>query len=155
MNTSNNSLNGQAGSESLFPGNKLKTRYPTLNNVSLLVIDNNVSDHEYLPEYLRQAGLLVDCAENGFEGLKKINKNTYSVVLMDVHMPRMDGYEATRKIRTDPRFATLPIIAMTAYTSDEDIEDCLASGMNAHIGKPLEFNKLFELIVYWVGKTAK
>jgi CheY-like chemotaxis protein len=155
MNTYNSLPNEPVSSDSMYSPNRIVTKHPILSNATLLVIDNNVKNYEYLPEFLRQVGMFVDCAENGAEGLEMINKNTYSVVLMDVHMPIMDGFEATRQIRANPRFATLPIIAMTASTSDEDIADCLASGMNAHIGKPVDFNALFELIAYWVTKTAK
>ncbi|MDR3358165.1 MAG: response regulator [Desulfovibrio sp.] len=88
-------------------------------------------------------GLAVDCAENGRQALEMIQAapERYDAVLMDIQMPEMDGYEATRKIRglDDARARAVPIIAMTANVFREDVEKCLAAGMDDHTGKPLDF----------------
>jgi CheY-like chemotaxis protein len=92
---------------------------------------------------LEPTEIQIDCAENGAEALRLFSENpaAYSMVFMDVQMPEMDGYEATRRIRAldAPEAKTVPIIAMTANVFREDIEKCLESGMNAHVGKPLDF----------------
>jgi CheY-like chemotaxis protein len=74
--------------------------------------------------------------------------NKYNLVFMDVQMPEMDGYEATRRIRSlDDRWAKdIPIIAMTANVFREDVERCLEAGMNAHVGKPLDFDEVLEIL---------
>jgi two-component system sensor histidine kinase/response regulator len=79
----------------------------------------------------------------------------YPVVLMDVQMPEMDGYQATNKIRLDPRFASFPIIAMTAHATIEERQKCLAAGMNGHVSKPIDPSLLFETLERFVVPTAK
>ena len=70
----------------------------------------------------------------------------FDAVLMDLQMPEMDGYQATAKLRSDPRFAALPIIAMTAHATVEERERCLAAGMNDHVSKPIDPAALFETV---------
>jgi CheY-like chemotaxis protein len=95
---------------------------------------------------LEPTQLDIDCAENGAEALQlfKESPDKYDMIFMDVQMPVMDGYEATRKIRAldFPKAKEIPIVAMTANVFKEDIERCLASGMNNHIGKPLDLNEV-------------
>ena len=95
-------------------------------------------------------------ANNGRDGAYEILVNgpqppPFDVVLMDLQMPEMDGYQATAKIRADARFAKLPIIAMTAHATIEERQRCLAAGMNDHISKPIDPANLFET----VGKFYK
>jgi two-component system sensor histidine kinase/response regulator len=77
------------------------------------------------------------------------------VVLMDLQMPKMDGYQATRKIRSDPRFASFPIIAMTAHATIEERQKCLEAGMNGHVSKPIDPSSLFETLERFVSPTMK
>ena len=79
----------------------------------------------------------------------------FDVVLMDLQMPEMDGYQATRKIRSDPRFASFPIIAMTAHATVEERQKCLEAGMNGHVSKPIDPSSLFETLERFVSPTAK
>ncbi len=133
----------------LLPGKK-PGRYPSLNNAYLLLVEDNLINQEFMPEILGHEGIRVDLANNGVEAIAMIRERDYSAVLMDCQMPVMDGFEATRIIRADPRFADLPIIAMTANVMQEDQQRCLASGMNDHIGKPIEWEQFFQTLERWV-----
>ena len=91
-----------------------------------------------------QTNTAIDCAENGVEAVNMFSKTPekYDLILMDLQMPLMDGYEATRRIRKLdlPNAKNIPIIAMTANVFREDVEKCLEAGMNDHVGKPLDFD---------------
>ncbi|MDD5412929.1 MAG: ATP-binding protein, partial [Methylobacter sp.] len=125
-------------------------KYPELNNAYLLLVEDNPINQELMLEILGNNGMKVDLAIHGADAVAMVSKNDYSAVIMDCLMPVMDGYEASRLIRTDPRFADLPIIAMTANVMAEDRERCLASGMNDHIGKPIEWDQFFQTLVRWI-----
>jgi diguanylate cyclase (GGDEF)-like protein len=125
-------------------------KYPVLKNVYLLLVEDNLINQEVMQEVLSHEGIRVDLALNGKEAISMINRNDYSVVLMDCQMPVMDGFEASRIIRADSRFTDLPIIALTANVMDEDRERCLASGMNDHIGKPINWDTFFQTLARWV-----
>jgi CheY-like chemotaxis protein len=99
---------------------------------------------------LEEAEAFVDIAENGAAALRLIRANDYDAVLMDMQMPVMDGIEATRAVRADPRFADLPIIAMTANAMASDRELCLEAGMNDHIAKPIDPDQLFGVLLRWI-----
>lgn len=129
--------------------------YPMLNNVYLLLVEDNLINQEVMQEVLSHEGIRVDLADNGKEAVSMINRNNYSVVLMDCQMPVMDGFEASRIIRADSRFADLPIIALTANVMTEDRERCLASGMNDHIGKPINWDTFFQTLARWVRPINK
>ncbi|MFI3187424.1 MAG: response regulator, partial [Methylococcaceae bacterium] len=132
-----------------LPGKKT-VKYPSLNNAYLLLVEDNLINQEFMPEILGHEGIRVDLANNGVEAIAMIREHDYSAVLMDCQMPVMDGFEATRLIRADPRFADLPIIAMTANVMKEDQEHCFASGMNDHIGKPIEWEQFFQTLERWI-----
>jgi PAS domain S-box-containing protein len=108
----------------------------------LLLAEDIEINREILISLLEDTGVEIDCAENGKEALNMIDAapDKYDIVFMDVQMPQMDGLEAARRIRALPalRGITLPIIAMTANVFTDDIENCLAAGMDDHIGKPID-----------------
>ena len=81
-----------------------------------------------------------------------VRENDYDIVLMDMQMPVMDGTDATRAIRSDSRFQTLPIIAMTANAMASDRELCLQAGMNDHIAKPIDPDQLFSVLLHWIRR---
>jgi len=112
----------------------------------LLLAEDIAINREILISLLEDTGILIDCAENGKEALEKVSAapTKYDIIFMDVQMPKMDGLESTRRIRT--LGIDLPIIAITANVFMNDIEDCLAAGMNGHIGKPLDIDKVFEVL---------
>ncbi|MDE5833266.1 MAG: response regulator [Desulfovibrio sp.] len=115
---------------------------------SILLTEDNPMNQEIACEFLKGAGYHVDIANNGREAVDKLltaNPGQYDVVLMDVQMPIMDGYDATELIRAlpDAQLAQIPIIAMTANSFEEDRQEALRRGMNAHIAKPIDFKALF------------
>ena len=117
----------------------------------ILVAEDNELNREIAMELLSTAGIQVDSAENGLEAVEKIEQSEdgqFGMILMDIHMPVMDGLEATRKIRGLPsgRKANIPIIAMTADAFAEDILKCKNAGMDGHISKPVDIEKLFEMV---------
>jgi len=116
----------------------------------LLLTDDLEINREILIVLLEESGLEIDTAQNGQEALDKVSKATevYDIIFMDVQMPIMDGFEATRHIRLlpDNKGATVPIIAMTANVFKSDIEACIAAGMNDHFGKPYEVDRVLEIL---------
>ncbi|MFC1886111.1 response regulator [Thermodesulfobacteriota bacterium] len=103
----------------------------------LLLVEDNEINQQVAMEILAGVGFVVDIAENGRQAVEKVCKGAYDAVLMDVQMPVMDGYTATKEIRKDERFATLPILAMTASAMVQDREQAEKAGMNGHISKPI------------------
>ena len=114
----------------------------------LLLAEDIEINREIFIALLENTGLIIDCAVNGEEAVAIIEAapDNYDVVFMDLQMPKMDGIEATRQIRALPALQDkkLPIIAMTANVFKDDIEKCLAAGMNDHLGKPLDLDKVLE-----------
>ncbi|MBF0265853.1 MAG: response regulator [Gammaproteobacteria bacterium] len=120
---------------------------------ALLVEDNDVNK-EVAKEILENVGIEVTLANNGHEGVDLIltgdrDGNAFDIVLMDIQMPVMDGYEATTKIRQNDRFTQLPIIAMTANAMASDREHTAAVGMNHHISKPIDPDELYDVLVQY------
>lgn len=122
------------------------TKKLDLTNLKLLLVEDNIINQELTIAMLQEENIWVDLANNGSEAIEMLYENSYSAVLMDCHMPVMDGFEATRVIRSDSRFSNLPIIAMTANVMTEDRERCFASGMNEYIGKPIDWDQLFQIL---------
>ncbi len=116
----------------------------------LLLVDDNDVNQEVAQELLNDAGVRVDVADNGAMALAKLAVNDYDGVLMDCQMPVMDGYEATRQLRSNPAHAQLPVIAMTANAMVGDKEKCLAAGMNDFIAKPVDVEQLFTTLARWI-----
>lgn len=117
----------------------------------LLLVEDNEINLEIEVELLEDAGFLVDTAENGsvaLSMLKAEKPGTYSLVLMDIQMPVMDGYQAARAIRSlsDPALATIPIVALSANSFEEDRKASMASGMNAHLAKPIDIDQVLKTI---------
>ncbi len=117
----------------------------------VLVVEDNEINQQVAMEILAGAGLDVSLANNGQEGVNAVLANRYDAVLMDVQMPVMDGYTATRHIRRDPRFKDLPIIAMTAHAMTGDEEKSMAAGMNDHVTKPIDPAQLLATLAKWIA----
>jgi len=116
----------------------------------LLMAEDIEINREILIALLSDSGLQIDCAETGKEALDMVSAapDKYDIIFMDLQMPQMDGLEATRLIRglPDECCLNIPIVAMTANVFKEDIAACLAAGMNAHLSKPLDLDKIIEIL---------
>ncbi|HEX5217968.1 MAG TPA: response regulator [Verrucomicrobiae bacterium] len=121
-----------------------------LRGARILLTEDNDINQQIAVELLEGAGASVKVANNGREAVEILSESQqpppFDVVLMDLQMPEMDGYQATAKLRSDPRFGALPIIAMTAHATIEERQRCLAAGMNDHISKPIDPANLFETV---------
>ena len=120
----------------------------TLDGLHILLVEDNLINQQVAKELLQGQGARVDVADNGQLGVEAIAnaRPMFDVVLMDLQMPVMDGLMATRKIRHDLGLTDLPIIAITANAMSSDREECLAAGMNAHVGKPFDLVQLVALL---------
>ena len=122
-----------------------------LQGVRVLLVEDNAINRQVASELLAQAGLVVEMAVHGEQALDCLAQAEFDLVLMDVQMPVMDGYTASRRIREDPRWRSLPIIAMTANAMAEDRARAEAAGMNDHVAKPIVPRDLFQTLLRWRG----
>ncbi|WP_374979220.1 response regulator [Pseudomonas solani] len=122
----------------------------------ILLVDDDVRNIFALTSALEQKGARVEIARNGREAIDKLNAvPEIDLVLMDVMMPEMDGYEATRLIREEARWAKLPIIAVTAKAMKDDQDLCMRAGANDYLAKPIDLDRLFSLIRVWLPKLER
>ncbi|MEK1943490.1 MAG: response regulator [Pseudomonas sp.] len=143
-----------AGSLRKAPSKAARNRDEVFVNRQVLVVDDDMRNVYALISALDEKGVQVISAGNGQEALDKLEEYPdIDLVLMDVMMPVMDGYEATRRIRQDTRFAKLPIIAVTAKAMKDDQEQCLKAGASDYLAKPLDLERLFSLIRVWLPRT--
>ena len=129
----------------------------SLQGCQVLLCEDNELNMEIAQTLLEQKGMGVHCAANGQEGLQQFQQSppgSIDIVLMDLRMPVMNGYEAVRSIRALPRrdARSVPILAMSADAYPEDVERCLQAGMNGHIAKPVDPQLLFRQIARFCGK---
>ncbi|KJU86375.1 multi-sensor hybrid histidine kinase [Candidatus Magnetobacterium bavaricum] len=140
----------------LEQSNPVQTNDKTLNDIDMikntrvLLVDDDILSQLLTKEVLIKAGVVVETANNGKEAIDAVNRRGYDLVLMDVQMPEMGGYEASGVIRKDERFKDLPIIAMTANDFSGAREECVAAGMNDYISKPLNSNNLYKVLSRWL-----
>jgi signal transduction histidine kinase/CheY-like chemotaxis protein/ABC-type amino acid transport substrate-binding protein len=136
----------EINAEGIFEGKKL------------LVTEDMEINREILVSLLESTGINIDCAQNGLEAVEMASAapGKYDAILMDLQMPRMDGLEATRRIRAlekERGSLGVPIIAMTAHVFKSDIEECLAAGMNDHIGKPFDINDVLTKLYKYLNEA--
>ena len=122
---------------------------------AVLVVDDDALNREVAERILGFGGLAVDCAEHGQMALEMLDRRHYALVLMDMQMPTMDGLEATRRIRQKMRFATLPVIAMTANAYEQDKRRCLEAGMDDILIKPFDQKDAFACILNWLKRPDR
>ena len=126
-----------------------------LRGARVLLVEDNELNQQVAMELLGSADIEVDLASNGEEGVRRVQEKAYGLVLMDLQMPVMDGFEATRRIRALPGFERLPILAMTANAMAGDRERSLAAGMNDHVTKPIDPDALFDALLRWLPAAAR
>jgi signal transduction histidine kinase/CheY-like chemotaxis protein/HPt (histidine-containing phosphotransfer) domain-containing protein/HAMP domain-containing protein len=119
-----------------------------LKGVHFLLTEDNEINQQIAVELLEGVGATVEVANNGLEAVELLDRNpdAYDLILMDLQMPEMDGYQATQKIRADKRFDRVPILAMTAHATMEERQRCLDTGMSDHIAKPIDPTMMYETI---------
>jgi signal transduction histidine kinase/CheY-like chemotaxis protein len=116
----------------------------------VLVVEDNPVNRQVTQEFLRRKGVQVVTAADGDIALRLLDVEKFDAVLMDVHMPIMDGLEATRRLRLDPRFVALPVIALTAAAMDDEREACMQAGMSDFVAKPIDADELFAAMSRWL-----
>ncbi len=127
------------------------SEWPALRGRHVLLVEDNEFNQLVAGELLRDvAGMHVTVAANGKEALTLLSSSLPDIVLMDVQMPEMDGYEVTRRIRQEPAWVDLPVVAMTAHALPQDRERSLAAGMNDHVTKPFDPKELFQVLTQWI-----
>lgn len=117
---------------------------------SVLVVEDNLINQKILVAFLRKRGYEVDVASDGAEAVQRLAEKRYRLVLMDLQMPVLDGFEATRLIRSLPEIADVPIVAVSAHALNGEARRCLEAGMNGYLSKPVEPAELYA----WVERFA-
>ncbi len=130
-------------------------RFPipeAIRHARILLVEDNKVDQIVAGELLSAEGFRVMIAANGTQALRLLENNDFDLILMDIRMPEMDGIETTRRIRRNPAYAKLPILAMTAHAMSGDRDQSLEAGMNDYLSKPIEPESLYRTIVKWIKK---
>lgn len=137
-------------------GRAVQQEAAALAGSKVLVVDDDMRNLFSLASLLGERGVQVVEAENGLEALEKLNgEERFDVVLMDIMMPQMNGYEAMRRIRAEPRFKDLPIIAMTAKAMPGDHQKCLEAGASDYLAKPIDTTQLLSLLRVWIRRQGE
>jgi PAS domain S-box-containing protein len=133
----------------------LKVELSSLKGSGILVVEDNILNQEVLTGMLRPSGIFVDIANNGSEAVNKFKSKQgfYELILMDIQMPIMDGYEATKIIREIDK--NIPIIALSANALKDDAKKSISAGMNDHLNKPIDAEKLFGTLLRYISKKTE
>ncbi|MDT8998301.1 PAS domain S-box protein [Paucibacter sp. APW11] len=143
-----------AGAALPAAGSRPASDLSTIAGARILLVEDNELNQQVATELLQQAGFVVELAENGAVALERLKRQgaapDIAIVLMDLQMPVMDGFTATRALRVLPACATLPVVAMTANAMGGDRERCLEAGMNDHVAKPIDPEQLWATLLRWI-----
>ena len=123
-----------------------------LAGLKVLLVDDSDDNQILVTHYLKRVGASVDVAFNGLEGVQMAQQNSYDVILMDIEMPKLDGYRATNRLRAAG--LTTPIVGLTAHDGAQDRERALANGFSAYLIKPLTSAVLIETLTHYVSPTS-
>ncbi|GAC1470215.1 MAG: response regulator [Isosphaeraceae bacterium] len=118
----------------------------------ILLVEDNEMNRDMLARRLARKGYEIATAADGREGLNMSTASGYDLILMDMSLPEIDGWELTRQIKADPRTRTIPVIALTAHAMAGDREKALEAGCDDYDIKPVEFSRLLEKIELWLAK---
>jgi len=124
-----------------------------LRGLRVLVAEDNKINQMIMKELLSSVGINATIAENGIKALERLHEGSFDVVLMDIQMPEMDGLTATAQIRSDSRYATLPILAMTANAGADHLAESKGAGMNDHLTKPIVVEQLYSALIKWGNRS--
>lgn len=142
----------------LLPHDKIaKDDFATFKGTKILIAEDNIINQKVITGLLSTSGINITIANDGQEALNILEKESdFAIIFMDAHMPVMDGFQATRVIRTNPKYDHIPIVALSGDTASDDIRNMLNVGMEAHIEKPLKMDALYDIIyVYTNGREAQ
>jgi PAS domain S-box-containing protein len=138
---------------------KKESTVPDATGIRVLLVEDNEINQQVATELLESAGAIVTVANHGGEAVKILTDGdqplTFDVVFMDLQMPEVDGFTATKLLRKDPRLQKIPIIAMTAHALVEERQRCLDAGMNDHLSKPIDPDSLFSTLMRWAQPRPK
>ena len=126
----------------------------TLRKLPILLVEDNKINQIVATKMLQEKEFHVEVAPNGLKAIEMLRQKKYALVLMDIQMPEMDGLQATREIRRDPAYKSLPIIALTANAMEDDRKQCLEAGMNDHLAKPIDPKLLYQAILKWTKNKS-
>ncbi len=121
---------------------------------NILVVEDDLGNLQVITELLRIVGLQVHVAHTGGEALSAVAEHAFDLIFMDIEVPELNGFQVTEQIRRDARFNIIPIIAMTAYALPEDVEHCLAAGMNDHCAKPFTPDTILQILARWLAPKS-
>jgi len=124
-----------------------------LRGLRVLVAEDNKINQMIMTELLSSVSIDVKLADNGIQVLERLQEDSFDIILMDIQMPEMYGLAATVQIRSDSRYANLPILAMTANSSPEHLAESLEAGMNDHLTKPVEVEQLYSALLKWSQRS--
>jgi two-component system CheB/CheR fusion protein len=133
----------------------LKEKAQFLHGKRILVAEDEPVNQLLIKKFLKLSGVDVSIANNGIEAVELFRTQQFDAILMDVHMPEMDGVEATKRIRSDAKYAAMPIIALTAGVTLDERKNCLECGMSDFISKPLDFEALVETLRSWLDSNVE
>lgn len=132
-----------------------QTDVDDIRGARILLAEDNVINQIVVVEMLENADMIVDVAANGQEAVERVQSHLYDLILMDLQMPVMDGFEAAKAIRTIPEYKEVPIIALSAAVMQQDKEFTSAAGMNEHLSKPIDYDTLIEVLIRWIKPRQK
>jgi two-component system, cell cycle response regulator DivK len=117
---------------------------------TILIVEDNLDNRDMLARRLQRKGYRVELATNGDEGLSVAQRVRPDLILMDLSMPVLDGWEATRRLKSDPMLNAIPVVALTGHAMKDDRSRALAVGANDYMAKPIDFPALLTKMEYWL-----